>query len=211
MLQHGMNFCQLSACSVLLTSRRPGAPYDDDIQEEGKVLIYEGHDVPRTRGIRDPKKYDQPFLTARGKLTPNGRFFEAAQKYKEGAGEARLVRVYEKIKDGIWTYNGVFLLVDAWQQKSRRRKVFKYRLELTDSELPPSQTFEPSDQTRLIPAAIKREVFKRDKGQCVLCGSKKNLHFDHDVPYSKGGTSISAKNIRLLCMSHNLAKGAKVE
>lgn len=211
MLQHGMNFCPLSACSVLLTSRRPGAPYDDDIQEEGKVLIYEGHDVPRTRGIRDPKKYDQPFHTPRGRLTPNGRFFEAARRYKEGADQARLVRVYEKIKDGIWTYNGVFRLVDAWQQKSGRRKVFKYRLEITDSELPPSLTFEPSDHSRLIPATIKREVFKRDKGQCVLCGSKKNLHFDHDFPYSKGGTSISAKNIRLLCMSHNLAKGAKVE
>jgi hypothetical protein len=39
----------------------------------------------------------------------------------------------------------------------------------------------------------------------------KNLHFDHDLPFSKGGTSISAKNVRLLCMKHNLQKSANIE
>ncbi len=211
MLRHGMNFCPLSAYSVLLMSRRPGAPYDDTIVEESKILIYEGHDVPRAHGVRDPKSYDQSLRTPRGRLTANGQFYEAAQRYKQGLGQPRLVRVYEKIKDGIWTYNGVFRLIDAWEQKSGGRKVFKYRLEITNAELSSSQSFEPTDHSRLIPAAIKREVFRRDKGQCVVCGSKRNLHFDHDFPYSKGGTSLSAKNIRLLCMSHNLAKGAKVE
>jgi len=38
-----------------------------------------------------------------------------------------------------------------------------------------------------------------------------NLHFDHDLPFSKGGTSISAKNVRLLCMKHNLQKSARIE
>jgi 5-methylcytosine-specific restriction endonuclease McrA len=55
------------------------------------------------------------------------------------------------------------------------------------------------------------EVWKRDKGQCVICGETKNLHFDHDLPFSKGGTSFSAKNVRLLCMKHNLQKSGKIE
>ena len=211
MLQHGMNFCPSGPCSVLLMSRRAGAPYDDEVLEGGRTLLYEGHDIPRTRGVRDPKGFDQPLRTPRGKLTPNGRFFEAAREYTEGQHEARLVRVYEKIKDGIWTYNGVFKLVDARQQLSGRRKVFKFRLEITDAELPIAVSTDPQDHSRLIPSAVKREVYRRDKGCCVLCGRKDNLHFDHDFPYSKGGTSISAKNIRLLCVNHNLAKGAKVE
>ncbi len=63
----------------------------------------------------------------------------------------------------------------------------------------------------MIPSSVKREVFKRDKGQCVLCGRKDNLHYDHDFPYSKGGSSLTAANIRLLCARHNLAKSDKIE
>jgi hypothetical protein len=211
MLQHGMNFCSTLPHSVLLMSRRRGAPYDDVITDAGRTLIYEGHDVPRTRGIKDPKVHDQPLRTPGGKLTPNGKFFEAAAQFKEGRRDARLVRVYEKIRAGIWTYNGVFKLVDAWTEKVGRRNVFKFRLELADTELAAAPRVADIDHNRLIPSAIKREVFKRDKGRCVLCGSADNLHFDHDFPFSKGGTSISAANIRLLCMRHNLAKHDKIE
>jgi hypothetical protein len=211
MLQHGMNFCPNLPHSVLLMSRRRGAPYDDIITDAGRTLIYEGHDVPRTRGIENPKGYDQPMRTPGGKLTPNGKFFEAAAQYKDGGREARLVRVYEKIREGIWTYNGEFKLVDAWPEKVGRRKVFKFRLELTNIESPTLPRTTDIDHNRLVPSAIKREVFKRDKGRCVLCGATDNLHFDHDFPLSKGGTSISAANIRLLCMRHNLAKYSKIE
>ena len=46
----------------------------------------------------------------------------------------------------------------------------------------------------------------RDQGQCVLSGSKENLHYDRDLPYSKGGTSLTAENVKILCMKHNLRK-----
>lgn len=65
--------------------------------------------------------------------------------------------------------------------------------------------------TRLIPSGVKKEVWKKDGGKCVLYGSIKNLHFDHDLPFSKGGTSLTAKNIRLLCAKCNLVKSDKVE
>lgn len=211
MLQHGMNF-RVDTNSVLLMSRRRGAPYNDEVRDQGRVLVYEGHDVPRRGSVKDPKRYDQPMRTPSGRLTPNGKFYEAAHAFKSGHREPALVRVYEKIKDGIWTYNGVFRLVDAWEEKSGARKVFKFRLEMTDLEA----TAAPSggselEHNRMIPTAVKLEVYKRDKGRCVLCGSTDNLHFDHEFPYSKGGTSLSAKNIRLLCMRHNLQKGAKVQ
>lgn len=192
---------------MILMSQRRGAPYEDQVLNGGKVLIYEGHNVPRSGGVRDPKRRDQQSRTETGKLTPNGKFEKAARDFKEGTASAELVCVYEKIRKGIWTYNGVFKLVDVWQQLSRSRKVFKFRLELVDTEVGTGniQTSEIG-HNRLIPAAIKREVFKRDKGRCVICGSKDNLHFDHDFPFSKGGTSIRSENIRLFVRTAQPAK-----
>ena len=63
---------------------------------------------------------------------------------------------------------------------------------------------------RLIPTVVKIEVWNRDKGRCVICGARDELHFDHVLPFSKGGTSLNAQNVQLLCMRHNLAKGAKI-
>jgi 5-methylcytosine-specific restriction endonuclease McrA len=57
----------------------------------------------------------------------------------------------------------------------------------------------------------KLEVWKRDKGRCVQCGSSDNLHFDHIIPYTKGGSSLVAENIQLLCARHNIAKKDKIE
>jgi hypothetical protein len=34
--------------------------------------------------------------------------------------------------------------------------------------------------------------------------------FDHDLLYSKGGTSLTAANVRILCMKHNLKKSDKI-
>ena len=38
-----------------------------------------------------------------------------------------------------------------------------------------------------------------------------DLHYDRAVPYFKGGSSLTAKNIRLLCARHSLAKSNKIE
>lgn len=83
-LQRGMNFHLNNSTSVILMSVRAGAPYQDSIQDEGQVLIYEGHDVPKKNGQNiDPKTVDQPMYTEYGSLTENGKFFNAAMKYYE--------------------------------------------------------------------------------------------------------------------------------
>jgi 5-methylcytosine-specific restriction endonuclease McrA len=66
------------------------------------------------------------------------------------------------------------------------------------------------ERRRLIPTSVKVEVWERDKGRCVRCGATDELHFDHDLPYSLGGTSVRAENVQLLCARHNLSKGAKL-
>ncbi len=50
---------------------------------------------------------------------------------------------------------------------------------------------------------------KETEENVTQCGSSENLHFDHIIPFSKGGSSKTASNIQLLCAKHNLKKGAK--
>ena len=61
----------------------------------------------------------------------------------------------------------------------------------------------------LIPHAIRGQVWRRDNGRCVQCGSRENLQFDHIIPVSEGGAT-TAHNLQLLCQSCNLSKGAKI-
>ena len=49
-------------------------------------------------------------------------------------------------------------------------------------------------------------ILKRDREECVTCGSKDNLQFDHILPLSKGG-SDEPENLRILCRSCNLSRG----
>ena len=212
-LQRGMNFRLKDGESIILMSLRPGAPYADRIEDEGRTLIYEGHDVARTADMPNPKKVDQEDRNPSGSLTQNGLFAVAAQKYKEGAAPAERVRVFEKIRCGIWTYNGLFKLIDCWTEESEGRKVFKFKLQLSGfgEEVRPAVTLPAQEDDRLIPSWVKLEVWKRDKASCVECGATSALHFDHIIPYSKGGSSKDPANIQILCARHNLAKHDKIE
>ncbi len=117
-----------------------------------------------------------------------------------------------KMRTGIWTFNGTFRLVDGWREESHGRLVFKFRLEVDPDATPVIDSREPRlEQNRLIPTDVKLAVWKRDQGKCVECGSSDNLHFDHIIPYSRGGSSLIAKNIQLMCARHNLAKHDKIQ
>lgn len=66
-----------------------------------------------------------------------------------------------------------------------------------------------SGQTRSISASVRREVWRRDEGRCVDCGSRENLEFDHIIPFSRGGSN-TARNIELRCERCNRAKAAAI-
>jgi hypothetical protein len=206
-LQQGMNFGLSGNHSVILMSVRPNAPYRDRLEDSGTTLIYEGHDQPRSPEFPNPKVFDQLAHYPSGALTQNGKFHQAAYEFKRGSRLAERVRVYEKIRPGIWSYNGVFHLVDAWQERDEFRKVFRFRLVAVEGDedfnAPPLQN---PTRRRVIPTAIKLAVWKRDAGKCVVCGATDELHFDHDLPWSKGGTSVTEANVQLMCARHNLQK-----
>jgi 5-methylcytosine-specific restriction endonuclease McrA len=210
-LQRGMNFHLRAGVSVVLMSRRHNAPYPDRVEDGGRVIIYEGHDSPRSVEVPDPKSVNQPERNESGSLTQNGLFHAAAQCCKGDRNHEEHVRVYEKIMNGVWAYNGAFILADSWMEARRGRKIFKFRLEI--AEEPDTRHAEPHtlEHIRVIPSSVKAEVWRRDRGRCVKCGRTDNLHFDHIIPYSKGGTSLDASNIQLLCARHNIAKRDKIE
>jgi len=73
--------------------------------------------------------------------------------------------------------------------------------------VPDSQAPVGERNTRSIPQDVKIAVAARDGGRCRRCGSTADLHFDHVIPWSKGGANTVA-NIQLLCGPCNRRKGA---
>jgi 5-methylcytosine-specific restriction endonuclease McrA len=97
--------------------------------------------------------------------------------------------------------------VDSWRESDGVRRVFKFKLIAAAEEIEASPTTTPQPHPRrLIPTHVKLEVWKRDKGRCVKCGATDELHFDHIIPFSRGGTSLMAENVQLLCVRPNLEK-----
>lgn len=73
----------------------------------------------------------------------------------------------------------------------------------------PRQTTRPAKRgTRLIPAAVRRAVWARDKGRCAFagpqgrCRERGGLELHHVRPFAAGGEATIA-NIELRCRAHN--------
>ncbi len=63
--------------------------------------------------------------------------------------------------------------------------------------------------SRVVSKAVQREVWRRDQGRCVDCGSTERLEYDHIIPFSKGGSN-TVRNIQLLCEKCNRSKYNKI-
>ena len=190
-------------------STKRNDPYKDEWL--GTSLIYEGHDasIAMLEG-KAKKETDQPMKLPSGKLTENGKFFQAAERYKRTGGSPLRVQVYEKLDSGVWFDKGIFNLTDAKYIDEDKRKVFKFYLE----PLGNNKTYEDDidyKHERLIPTWVKVEVWRRDKGRCTTCGASDGLHYDHILPFSKGGRSDDPRNIQILCARHNLQKSNRIE
>jgi hypothetical protein len=85
-----------------------------------------------------------------------------------------------------------------------------------ESTATPAPEVKVEPQGRHVPAAMKREVWKRDKGCCSYtdvntgkrCGSRFQLQYDHIEPYALGGKT-ELENLRVLCAQHNRWRSEK--
>lgn len=209
-MQRGMNFRMNPSYSVFLMSQKSNAPYSDRVYDDGITIEYEGHDLAKNY-TKDPKTQNQPEKLPSGKITQNGLFIGAVNEYKKNCSKPEIVKVYEKIQEGVWSLKGYFDLMDYKIVSDGRRNVFRFILKLSNKPENFSNNDLKFNHTRLIPSQVKKDVWKRDQGKCVLCNESKNLHFDHDLPFSRGGTSLLASNVRLLCAKCNLRKSDKIE
>lgn len=64
----------------------------------------------------------------------------------------------------------------------------------------------PQGYTRHILQDVKVAVAARDGGRCRVCGSTRDLQYDHIIPFSRGGSSFDPANVQLLCGYHNRLK-----
>jgi 5-methylcytosine-specific restriction endonuclease McrA len=60
-----------------------------------------------------------------------------------------------------------------------------------------------------IPESVRLFVWQRDKGQCIKCGARERLEFDHIIPIAAGGSSTE-RNVQLLCEVCNRSKGSTI-
>lgn len=197
MIQRGINYGKGKKQSVILMSGRKDAPYVD--KEIDGQIVYEGEDV---FGSKDKKGIDQELTKG------NKDLYEAVNDYLQGKRGAEPVQVYEKISSGKWIDRGLFKLIGIRKVFDGKRYVFRYLLSAGDEK---TEIVEKNKEvaSRHIPSDVQIEVWNRDKGKCVSCGSIEKLHFDHIIPFSKGGAN-NVENIQILCASCNLKKHDKL-
>ncbi len=88
-----------------------------------------------------------------------------------------------------------------WNPKIHKTNEINNSLEINETKV--------LSQRNKIPESIRNAVWRRDRGQCAECGSRKNLEFDHIIPVSKGGGN-TVRNIDLLCESCNRKKSDRI-
>jgi hypothetical protein len=211
-IQKWMNFRIKNWLTIVLMSVREWSPYNDEIDNINNLLIYEWHDLPKTIDVYDSKIIDQPLITKKWTLTENWKFVKSIEDFKKWLIEPEKVLVFEKLSSWIWSEKWLFQLINYKIEKDyNNRNVFKFILKPLDEDIEISHKQDYSEHTRLIPTHVKIEVFKRDKWKCVLCWYDKNLHYDHDFPFSKWWSSLTSKNVRILCAKCNLKKSDNIE
>lgn len=98
------------------------------------------------------------------------------------------------------------LLLEKDRKKQLSRTVLK---ELIQEGAISNQFIDKQGKREPIPQEIMDQVWNRDGGKCVKCGSQEQLEFDHIIPFSKGGAT-KYRNLQILCKSCNIDKSNSI-
>ncbi|MGQ0657552.1 MAG: HNH endonuclease [Chromatiales bacterium] len=156
--------------------------------------------------------------------------FDIYERYRKGViarfphrfwappeGFARVIEIVRKVsaEEGLHPSDLTVARIKAWGLYSPFINLFESKLsklrELASAGVPAPDSTRPSsgsigNRPRLT-NAVMSEVWTRDGGKCVDCGSIEDLEFDHVIPFSKGGSSTT-DNLRILCRVCNRKRGA---
>ena len=121
-----------------------------------------------------------------------------------------------KYKGGFFntTYTpGRFTPDRSYFTKTKRKQIAHYieydGIKPTRARSPSKSRNVSGTKRRSIPKDVKNDVWNRDGGKCVECGSKENLEFDHIIPVAKGGAN-TYRNLQLLCEDCNREKSDNI-
>jgi 5-methylcytosine-specific restriction endonuclease McrA len=145
-------------------------------------------------------------------LHANPSYRQAAQEYFERQNREPLM-VF-----GWWVYRTMVVRVGSIELTNERLLRIKQYILRREREVEKMQreveTLESCGSLEQasrepIPEHVRLFVWRRDKGQCVRCGSLERLEFDHIIPVVAGGSNTE-RNIQLLCEPCNRSKSARV-
>jgi 5-methylcytosine-specific restriction endonuclease McrA len=119
-----------------------------------------------------------------------------------------------------WVYRSIVVRVESTEYASEEERVLLVRQYILRRERSTErmrrevETLErlatSADRTREpIPETVRLFVWRRDEGQCVRCGSRERLEFDHIIPIVAGGGNTE-RNIQLLCEACNRSKSSSI-
>ena len=171
-LKKGMNFRKdVWMTSVFLVLPSHDGEYKDAWDEDTEMYTFEGHDSTTIEA--GGKSKDQLLMYADGRFTDNGKFYKAANEFKDRLRkEPMRIQVYEKLDAGAWFDKGIFDLVDARKAKEDGRVLIKFDLQ------PVGEGQDDAIFTeRMLSVVAKAEVWKRDNGRCSKCKAQTGLRF----------------------------------
>lgn len=99
------------------------------------------------------------------------------------------------------------------ESSHRSCRIFGHECPVFTVAEPFTETRELRNITRHIPRPVQFRVLKRENQVCRSCGmpvADNDIHFDHIIPWSKGGPTEES-NIQLLCGPCNLKKSDRYE
>lgn len=110
-------------------------------------------------------------------------------------------------RDQFWWDNAGYSATDLKALIHQRESRHNRRLEQAHTMLKIDTS--PRVRRQPIPRDVRRQVFERDGGECVDCGSRFDIHYDHVIPLALGGSN-TVENLQLLCAPCNQQKGAEI-
>ena len=184
---------------------------------EARAEQREAEEIAARRLPEEMAEWRRACVTYRKALHAETSYRKAAQEYLERQNRepqplidwwvyrAMVLRVGPNESTNIRNHDEQLLLIKQHVLR-RERKVEKIRREVEALENWGSLEGAAREP---IPESVRLFVWRRDKGQCVRCGSRERLEFDHIIPVVAGGSSTE-RNIQLLCESCNRSKSATV-
>ena len=137
-----------------------------------------------------------------------------ARKQKSKVGAVRVGTDENGNRELWWAKSGFYWvdedLVDEealliiWDRENKHKAQIERLRTLRDSE-----GISTTTTREMIPQETRAIVWRRDGGQCVLCGAQEDLQFDHIIPVSKGGGN-SPQNLQILCGPCNRKKSDSI-